>query len=293
MERVRKLTPSRPTLICVVLCALIVAAAAVDLLHTESRLPDADPPCTADTSACRNAEHSEELARLRAAEPLQDQYDSRAWLYASAVLAIVAVTVAYELRSTPRTDWQRIFTNLGVIGVWLGIAGTLLLIATDGNSLTPPSGPVLLLPVAMLVAAATGTLVGRSEGWSEPNQAEGVRESVMRLGKLAIHVGSGGQVKRSRLERLARWLVTAALVLAGLTAVIALVSVLAGPECSANDGTSAWTDPIDALAALAAIGGIAAAIGALLLRRWVAALTALVVCPLAVLVVLASTCAFY
>ena len=38
---------------------------------------------------------------------------------------------------------------------------------------------------------------------------------------------------------------------------------------------------------------MAAAVGALLLRRWIAALDGLVVCPVAVLFVLASTCAFY
>jgi hypothetical protein len=38
---------------------------------------------------------------------------------------------------------------------------------------------------------------------------------------------------------------------------------------------------------------MATAVGALLLRRWVVSLVGLVICPVAVLFVLASTCAFY
>ena len=112
------------------------------------------------------------MARDRAAEPLQDQYDSRAWLYAFAILAIVALTVAYRLRSTARREWLRIFTNLGVVGVWLGIGAVVLLLATDGNSVGPPPGPTLMIPVVLVVAAAAGTLVGRSEGWAEQGQTE-------------------------------------------------------------------------------------------------------------------------
>jgi hypothetical protein len=259
--------PSRHTLICLGLCALILGLAAADLVHTTSRLPEVSADtCFDETPACRNAALSEQLARLRAAEPLQDQFNSRAWLYAFAILAIGAVTVAYELRSRPRTDWLRIFTNLGVIGVWLGIGATLLLVVTDGNSLTPPPAPTLLLPVALLVAAAAGTLIGRSEGWAETSQTDGIRERVVQLGRLAIHVGTAGQARRSRLEELARWLTLVALSLTALTWLFVLASVL---------------------------GGMAAAIGALVLRRWVVALVSITACPVALLLVLVSTCAFH
>jgi hypothetical protein len=291
---VRRLALSRPTLICLGLCALILAAAAGDLIHTTSRLPDVSTPaCSDETPACRNAGLSERLARLRAAEPLQDQFDSRAWVYAFAILAIGAVTVAYELRAGARGRRPRIFTNLGMIGVWLGIGATVLLVATDGNSLTPPPAPTLLLPVAVLVAAAAGSLIGRSEGWAETSQTDGIRERVVQLGKLAVHVGTVGQARRSRLERLARLLTLAALSLTALTWLFVLASVLGSPDCSANDSPAGWADPLDALAAVTAIGGMAAAIGALLLRRWVVALIALTACPVALLLVLASTCAFY
>jgi hypothetical protein len=289
---VRGHVPSRPLLTCLVLCGLVLVAATADLIHTESRLPDVSPPaCDPDTPTCTNAQLSEQLARDRAADPLQDQYDSRAWLYAFAILAIGALATAYALRSRPRTQWLQVFTNLGVAGVWLGIAAVVLLLATDGSSLAPPPAPTLLIPVALLVAAVTGTLIGRSEEWAEPT--DGVREMVMQAGKLAIHIGTVGQAKRSRLERLAGLLTLAAFALTALTCLLALLSALGQPDCGGDGTTPGWADPVDALTAVTAIGGMAAGIGALLLRRWVAALISLVVCPVALLLVLASTCAFY
>lgn len=288
----RELTPkSRPTLACIALCLLILIGAGVDLAHTESRLPDfPSRACEPNQASCFNAQLSEGLARERAAEPLQRQYDSRAWLYAFATLAIIAVAIAWTLRSTPRIEWLRIFTNVGVIGVWLGIGATVLLLLTNGNSIEPPPAPVLMLPVVMLVAAAAGTLFGRSEGWAEPAE-NGVRERVIHLGKLAIHVGTAGQVRRSRIDQLARWLADAALGLTAITCVLALVFVLAQPDCSTGGGPPRWTDPIDSVAAVAAIAGMAAGVGALLLRRWIAALISLIACPVALLSVLLSTCA--
>ena len=233
------------------------------------------------------------MARDRAAAPLQDQYDSRAWLYSFAILAIVALTLAYTLRSSARREWMRIFTSLGVTGVWLGLGAVALLLATDGNSVSPPPAPTLMIPVVLVVVAAAGTLMGRSEGWAQQGQPNGVMEMFMQAGKLAIHVGTAGQLKRSRMEQLAGWLSLATIALTGLTCLFAVVFVLAQPGCDASASPPDWTNPIDSVAAVTAIGAMATAVGALLLRRWVVALAGLVVCPVAVLFVLASTCAFY
>jgi hypothetical protein len=267
--------------------------AAGDLLHTESRLPDASVSCRESDAACRDAELSDQLARDRAAEPLQDQYDTRAWVYAFGILAIAALTVAYRLRTAPRREWPRIFTNLGVAGVWLGIGAVLLLLATDGSSVAPPPAPLLMVPVMLLVAAAAGTLMGRSEGWAVQGQGDGVREMFLQAGKLAIHIGTAGQVRRSRIEELAGWLSLLTLALTALTCLFALVFVFAQPGCDASASPPDWTNPVDSVAAVTAIGAMAAAVGALVLRRWIVALIALVTCPVAVLFVLASTCAFY
>ena len=286
-------SPSRPTLACVAVCAFILVVATLDLAHTSSRVPDfASRDCSTDQAACFNAQLSEEMAQDRAAEPLQREYDSRAWLYAFAILATVAVATAWAMRTNARATWLRIFNNLGVIGVWTGIAVIVLLVTTDGNDVEPPAAPMLMLPVVLLVAAAAGTLIGRSEGWAEKSQADDLRERVLHLGKLAIHVGTVGQVKRSRMDELARWLTVAALALTAVTCVLALLFVLAQPGCSGTGGPPRWTDPIDAVTAVAAIAGMAAGIGALILRRWIVALIALVGCPVALLLLLVSTCAF-
>jgi hypothetical protein len=285
--------PSKPTLVCLALSALILGFAAADLVHTDSRLPDVSAACGPSDAACTNAMLSEQLARDRAAEPLQDQYDSRAWLYAFAILAIVALTVAYRLYSTRRRDWMRQFTNLGVTGVWLGIGAVVLLVATDGKSVAPPPAPLLMLPVVLLVAAAAGTLTGRSEGWAEVSQVDGVIDLFVQAGKRAIDVGTAGQLRRSRLNELAGWLTLVTIGLTSLTCLFAFVFVLAQPGCDASASPPDWTNPIDSVAAVSAIGGMAAAVGALLLRRWIVALIGLLVCPIAVLFVLASTCAFY
>jgi hypothetical protein len=272
---------------------LILVVAAADLVHTESRVPDfASRDCQPDQASCFNAQLSEGLAKERAAQPLQREYESRAWLYAFSILAIAAVATAWSMRANPRTEWLRFFTNLGVLGVWGGIGVIVVLVATDGNAVEPPPAPLLMLPVVLLVAAAAGTLIGRSEGWAVQNQTDQVRERVLGIGKLAIHIGTAGEAKRSRMEELARWLAGAALILTTVTCVLALTFVLAQPGCETGGGPPHWTDPIDAVTAVAAIAGVASGIGALILRRWVAPLISLIGCPVALLLVLVSTCAF-
>lgn len=286
-------SPSKPIAVCLAACALILIVAGIDLAHTESRVPDfPSRDCLPDQASCFNAQLSEGVARERAADPLQREFDSRAWLYAFSILAIAAVATAWSMRTNPRTEWLRIFTNLGVIGVWLGIGVIVVLVTTDGDEVAPSAAPMLMLPVVLLVAAAAGTLIGRSEGWAVQNQSDELRERVFHVGKLAIHAGTAGQAKRSRIEELARWLANAALGLTALTCALAIVFVLAQPKCSGGGGPPHWTDPIDAVTAIAAIAGMAAGIGALILRRWIAALISLVGCPVALLLVLVSTCTF-
>jgi hypothetical protein len=285
--------PSHQIAGCVAVCAFILAVAVADLVHTESRLPDfPSQECQPGEASCFNAQLSESLARERAAEPLQREYDSRSWLYAFAILATIAVGAAWSLRTNPRTEWPRFFTNLGVMGVWLGIAVIVVLVATDGDAVAPPAAPMLMLPVIVLVAAAAGTLIGRSEGWALRTQADEISERVIHLGKLAIHVGTAGQAKRSRMAELARWLADAALALTAVTCVLALAFILAQPGCKTGGGPPQWTDPIDSIAAVAAVAGVASGVGALILRRWIAALISLIGCPVALLLVLVSTCAF-
>ena len=116
----------------------------------------------------------------------------------------------------------------------------------------------------------------------------------MGIGKLAIHYGTAGALKRSRLERLAGWLSIGALGLTALTVVLAVAFIIPQPECGgAEPSPPGWTSPIDSVAAVTGVAAVAAGIAALVLRRWIAALISLAVNPIALLLIVASTCAFY
>jgi hypothetical protein len=264
MSRARELAPSRPTLACLGLCAAIVVAAGVDLAHTESQLPAAPSgDCEARQASCFNAELERRLERESAAEPLQDDYDTRCWLYAVAIVAIAAAATAISLRSHPRSKWTRIFSNLGLIGVWVGIGAVALLVATDDSSISPRAGPLLAIPIALLGGAAAGTLIAREEGWPE--------ESGSRLGT---------------------WFSAASLALTGLTVLLTVAFVASKGDCGGGSSQQIWTDPIDLAATLAAVLGMVAAMAALVQRRWIVPLIALVANPVALLLIVASTCAF-
>ena len=287
--------PSRQTLACLAVCVLIGAIATVDYAHIESRLPDVERvDCVPTAADCFTANLQQGIARQREAEPLQDQYNSRAWFYAFAILATVAVAVAYSLRSRPRRDWLQVFTNVGVGGVWVGIAMIALLVVAGEASIRIRAAPALTIPVVLLGGAAVGTLIGRSEGWSDESPVDGVRERVIGFGKLAIHVGTGGAARRSRVAQLGRWISAAAIALTVVAAILAVAFVLPQPECPyADESPPGWTNPIDSAAAVTGVLAIAAGITALVLRRWIAALISLVANPIALLAILASTCAFY
>jgi hypothetical protein len=284
--RVPEVTLSRPTLACIGLCALILAVAVIDYAHVQSEVPDIE--------RCLRSEDTCFLTRLQKAEHLEAQYNSRAWVYTFGMLACAGVATAYALRSRPRREWLRIYTNLGVIGVWVVIALIVVLLLTSDAAVSIRAGPALTIPVVLLVIAAAGTLLGRSAGWAEESPAEGVRATAAGLGKLAVHVGTGGAAKRSRIESLGRWFAYAALGLTALAGVLTLIFAQAQPACGgAESSPPQWADPIDSVAAVAGVVAIAAGIGALVLRKWIAALISLVVNPIAFLFLLASTCAFY
>src|SRR5262249_6354525 len=178
----------------------------LDLVHQESRLP-ALPPlnCESKNASCFKHDARRRAKRNRAARPLERQYRSRAWLYSFAVLAAVGVGVADTLRSRPRRGWPRVFATLGIAGVWLAMAVTVLLLVDSGAGVEVPAAPAYAIPVLMLAAAAVGTLVGRSEDWAAESQGQGLRDAAMGLGKLAIHIGTPGGAKRARRDALARW----------------------------------------------------------------------------------------
>jgi hypothetical protein len=169
-----------------------------------------------------------------------------------------------------------------------------LLVVAGEASIRIRAAPALTIPVVLLGAAAVGTLIGRSEGWSDESPVGGVRERVIGFGKLAIHVGTAGAARRSRVAQLGRWISAAAIALTVVTAILAVAFILPQPECPyADESPPGWTSPIDSAAAVTGVLAIAAGITALLLRRWIASLISVVANPIALLAILASTCAFY
>jgi hypothetical protein len=283
---------SRPTLACIGLCAAVLVFASADLAHTASRVPEIPsyaPRCAKADRECFGQGFRARSASVRQRDRLQDQFDTRSWLYAFGIAGLVAVAVAYSLRSSRRTEWPRVFTNLGVIGVWWAIASTIVLLVTAGDRISVAAGPLSTVPVLLIAAAAVGAWLGRSEGWAHESQVDEVIRHASMLRSVVLHLGTRGASSRSKLEGLARWFSIAALALTGATVVLAVAFSLPQPGCGGG-GTPVWTDPVGAAAAVAAVAAVAAGVGALVLRHWVPALFSLVVCPAAFLVMILSTC---
>jgi hypothetical protein len=287
----RGLEMSRPTLACVGLSLAILVFATADLIHTGDRVPAAGAAtrqCSPSDKRCVRVAQAAQTARVREAEHLESQYKTRSWLYAFGIAALIAVAAAYSLRARDRKEWPRVFTNLGVIGVWAAIAGTVVVLLTDDDEISVAAGPAYTVAILLIAAAVTGTVIGRSEGWASESQIDGVRKHASRLGQVALHVGTGGASSQSKLDKLARWFSIAAYGLSALTAALALVFSLAQPGCGGD--APGWAAPFGSAASVSAVAAVAAGVGALVLRRWVPALVAVVINPVAFLAMIISTC---
>jgi hypothetical protein len=297
---VGKLSPI--TLGCVAVCGVILAIAAVDFAHTQSRVPAVPPANCGSNASCNDARNAEISDRVGEISLLEDQFRSRAWLYSFGVIAAIAVATAVGLRTRRRKDRPRVVNNLGVTGVWTGIAVTALLFVTDDDVVALPGAPLYAPSLAMLAAAAVGAVLGRTQDWAETDPLSEARHGLKSLGKRAFgEVSSrspdafGQPASGPRREAAARWFTIVALSLTGATIVLALIFMGPQPSCggSETNGAPAWADTVGAAAGVTAIGAIAAGVGALLLRRWVVAAISLAVNPIAIGLMIASTCAFY
>jgi hypothetical protein len=234
---------SRPTLACVTFCAAVVAIAAVDLANTRDRVPPVPPANCGSDVACNEGRNAEIAERSRESERLEQQFGSRSWLYASAIIAVIVLAAALGLRSRPRQGWSRVFTNLGMIGVWCGILAAGLIALDDGGSpVSIRAAPVFAPAVVMLAAAGLGTVVGRVEHWERPpGLVDDVRDGATAVGKRAIDIGKGGGAARAQLDKLARWLTMGSLAMTGLTAVLAVAFIEAQPGCEGGEIAPDWT----------------------------------------------------
>jgi hypothetical protein len=282
---------SRPTLACAALCAAVVAIGVVDYLHTDSRVPEIPPADCGTNEACNDARNAELMDRLREAMRLEQQYEARAWLYAAVIVAALAVATALALRARRRLRWQRVFTNLGIAGVWSLIVASVILLETDDQVVGLPAAPLYSPAVTLIAAAVVGTVVGRAQGWATTDAVAEARAAATSIGKGAL----GPLVADSRREAIGRFFSIWAFGLTAATVVLAFVFIEPQPACGGggNESPPTWTDTIGAIAGITIIGALAAGIGALVLRRWLPALVATVANPFALLFMAASTCAFY
>jgi hypothetical protein len=280
---------SRPTLACLAVCAVVLGVAAVDFAHVQTRVPPLPPAdCGVDVS-CNDARNAEIADRRTESSRLEEQYESRAWLYSFAIIAAISVATAVALRTRRRKDWPRVFTNVGIAGAWSAIGATLIVLLTDGEVVALPSGAVYAPAVALIGAAAVGTVLGRAQDWSETDAAAEARAGAAAIGKRTV----GGFFAGSRKDAAARFFTAWAAGLTALTVILALVFIESQPGCPIpEEGPPAWTDTLGAIVGISAMGAIAAGVGALLLRRWIPALATLVANPFAMLFLAASTCVF-
>lgn len=280
---------SRFTLGCVAVCALVIGIAAADYAHVEDRVPPVPPQNCGSSESCNEARNAQIAVRLQLSESVEQQFQSRAWLYASVIAAAIAVATAVALRSRRRLAWQRVFTNLGIAGVWTGIAATVVLVMNDGDPVALPAAALFMPAVLMIAAAAVGTVRGRLEGWGDSDAVAEARAGVSAVGRWAL----GGILGDVRRESAAQFFSAWAFALSGATIALALLFIPPQPPCGGGGGEPpAWTDAVEVAAGITSIGAIAAGIGALLLRRWLPALTSLVVSPVTLLFMAAATCAF-
>ena len=285
---------SRFTQACVAVCALVLLIAAADYAHVDGRVPPVPPADCGSSASCNEARNAQIDVRLELSTSLEEQFRSRAWLYAFVIAAAIAVATGVAMRTRRRPGWQRIFTNLGVAGVWSGIAVTVLLVINDGGTVALPAAPLYTPSALMIVAAAVGTVMGRREGWGDTDAVAEARAGATAMGKSVGKWALGPLLEGSRRDAAGRFFSNWAFAFTGATVFLALVFIPPQPACGGGGGEPpGWTDAVEAIAGITSIGAIAAGIVALLLRRWLPALVSLVANPIALILMAASTCAFY
>src|SRR6266508_1129736 len=115
------------TVVGAVVGVAILIVAVVDFQRTSERVPPVPALCQPDTTECENARNEELFARLDEIHRLERDYRRRAWIYALLAAAAVTGTAAAALRGRDAAKRRRVFQNLGVAGVCLGLGAAALL----------------------------------------------------------------------------------------------------------------------------------------------------------------------
>jgi hypothetical protein len=171
-------SPARAlTAVAVVVALAGVAATIVDYRVTLSRVPEL-PDCTPYTEQCEQGLD----ARNEERQTLEGDHRRRSWIYSVAVLgAALGATAAALLRRRTPSERQRVFANLGVAGVVLGLVVAGLYSLADTVTIEPGVGPAVLPIAGMLIVAAVGGLVARGETGSRLEVGGRKRQIASRL----------------------------------------------------------------------------------------------------------------
>lgn len=255
----------RPLLIAAAVVALILVVAIVDFRAVVADVPAVPPGCESEgfSSVCEQQRQVVFEERLDRAFELEDEFRSRAWLYALAAFVAILIAAAFAWARTAPDRRRELFTDLGVGGVvWL-LGGLVLNIVAGDEFIELPSQPIFYPGIGLLAVAGVGTLATR-----RPPEAE-VAEP-----RPAQRVGRGLLIAGYAFAAAA--LAIAAVILAGI-----------GDPCAF--GVDQWVDDLVAPGLIVAGGAILCGLAALAQRHWIAALLMLGPGPFAVLIAAFST----
>jgi hypothetical protein len=197
------------------------------------------------------------LLRAQRIQELSDDFDHRVWIYAAIAAAAMAVACY-------RADRRRRFSQAGVVGIVLGLAAFVVYVLGSRRAVDPPL-PALLLPsLTLLAIAALGGAAERLRGESRPPED-------LSLKPIAL----------------------AALACTAVTVVLAYAYASGqDPGCEAPSTDASWSGALGWAALVTAGAAFLLGLAGLAARRWVVALTCVVVNPAALLYMIASSGAF-
>ena len=260
--------------LAVVLAA--IAAWIVDYRVTLSRVPPVPALCRVSTPECEDARNREFVGWNERKAALEGDHGRRAWVYSVALLAAALGLTAVALqRCSAPSERRRIFANIGVGGVALGLIAPGLIWVADSTAIEPAVLPAYFPSVILLAVAAAGGTITRFRTGKRREPAEGRSE-------------------RSWKRRLRR-VPLAGLGLTAVTLVLARIFIEQQPSCGGSETEVApgWTDYVLWSALATSVGAAAFGVLGLLVRRWFIALVCFTVNPVVLFVMAASTCAFY
>lgn len=250
--------------VCGIVVAAALVAAGVDFALTSASVDPVPATCPVPGDvACQQARNQQLQARLTDKQELEDDFALRAWAYALAVVAAMAVALRQVLRGRSGQERRRLLTTLGVAGVGLGLLTTAALLFATRATLALPTLPAFLPTLALLATAGVGGLAARGPAGPEP---------------------------RGGLARAALW---GGLGCTALTVLVAVVAAIPDSDCGSGDGAPEWAERLYGVIFIPALAAFAFGLLALAVRRWVVALVSIAVSPVVVLFLAADMCAFY